>query len=134
VLLPYALGDRIAHLALILNDSLRGLGLGEMAMGWAVVMGALAFMPSLLSGIQFPLLVSLLGRGNAGVGRQLGRAYLWNTFGSISGSLLGGFILVPLGAEGMLAAGGPADRHHVRGFAVASASWQAQQAATMVSA
>lgn len=96
VLLPYALGDRIAHLALVLNDGLRGVGLGEMAMGWAVVMGILAFVPSLLSGIQFPLLVSLLGSGNAGVGRQLGRAYLWNTFGSITGSLLGGFILVPL--------------------------------------
>lgn len=96
VLLPYALGDRIAHLALILNDSLRGVGLSQMAMGWAVVMGALAFFPSLLSGIQFPLLVSLLGRGNAGVGQQLGRAYLWNTFGSITGSLLGGFVLVPL--------------------------------------
>jgi len=107
VLLPYALGDRIAHLALILNDSLRGLGLVPMAMGWAVVMSALAFLPALLSGIQFPLLVSLLGRGNAGVGQQLGRAYLWNTFGSISGSLLGGFLLVPLiGLKGcwMLAA------------------------------
>ena len=96
VLVPYALGDRIAHLALILNANLRGVGLTEMALGWAVVMGALAFLPSLLSGIQFPLLVSLLGRGNAGVGQQLGRAYLWNTFGSISGSLLGGFVLVPL--------------------------------------
>ncbi|MFN0079808.1 MAG: fused MFS/spermidine synthase [Prosthecobacter sp.] len=96
ILVPYALGDRIAHLALILNDSLRGVGLTQMAMGWAVVMGTLAFLPSLLSGIQFPLLVSLLGRGNAGVGQQLGRAYLWNTFGSISGSLLGGFLLVPL--------------------------------------
>lgn len=96
ILLPFALGDRIAHLALIFNDSLRGVGLGEMALGWAVVMGSLAFLPSLLSGIQFPLLVSLLGRGNAGVGQQLGRAYLWNTFGSITGSLLGGFLLVPL--------------------------------------
>jgi predicted membrane-bound spermidine synthase len=96
VLLPFALGDRIAHLALILNDSLRGVGLTQMALGWAVVMGSLAFFPSLLSGIQFPLLVSLLGRGNAGVGQQLGRAYLWNTFGSITGSLLGGFVLVPL--------------------------------------
>lgn len=96
VLMPYALGDRIAHLALIFNDSLRGVGLTQMAMGWAVVMGLLAFLPSLISGIQFPLLVSLLGRGNTGVGQQLGRAYLWNTFGSISGSLLGGFLLVPL--------------------------------------
>lgn len=96
ILLPFALGDRIAHLALILNHSLRGVGLVPMALGWAVVMSALAFLPALLSGVQFPLLVSLLGRGNAGVGRQLGRAYLWNTFGSISGSLLGGFMLVPL--------------------------------------
>ncbi|MFC5455898.1 fused MFS/spermidine synthase [Prosthecobacter fluviatilis] len=96
ILLPFALGDRVAHLALIFNDSLRGVGLGEMAMGWAVIMGLLAFFPSLLSGIQFPLLVSLLGRGNAGVGQQLGRAYLWNTVGSITGSLLGGFMLVPL--------------------------------------
>jgi len=96
ILLPFALGDRIAHLALILNDSLRGLGLAEMALGWAVVMSVLAFIPSLLSGIQFPLLVSLLGRGNAGVGQQLGQAYLWNTIGSITGSLLGGFLLVPL--------------------------------------
>lgn len=96
VLLPYALGDRIAHLALILNDGLRGVGLYEMAFGWAGVMSLLAFLPSLLSGIQFPLLVSLLGRGNVGVGQQLGRAYLWNTFGSITGSLLGGFLLVPL--------------------------------------
>lgn len=52
-----------------------------MALGWSVVMGALAFLPSLLSGVQFPLLVWLLGRGNAGVGQQLGRAYLWNTVG-----------------------------------------------------
>jgi len=96
VLVPFALGDRVAHLALVLNDNLRGIGLVPMAAGWAVVMSLLAFFPALLSGMQFPLLVSLLGRGNAGVGRQLGRAYLWNTFGSISGSLLGGFVLVPL--------------------------------------
>lgn len=95
VLVPYALGDRVAHLALILDSSLRGLGLAELAAGWAVIMGILAFLPSLLSGMQFPMLVALLGRGNAGVGQQLGRAYLWNTFGSISGSLLGSFILVP---------------------------------------
>ena len=90
VLVPFALGDRVAHMALVLNTSLRGLGLTELALGWVVIMSVLAFLPSVLSGIQFPLLVSLLGRGNAGVGRQLGRAYLWNTFGSITGSLLGG--------------------------------------------
>lgn len=95
VLVPFALGDRVAHMALVLNTSLRGLGLTELALGWVVIMSVLAFLPSVLSGIQLPLLVSLLGRGNAGVGHQLGRAYLWNTFGSITGSLLGGFFLVP---------------------------------------
>jgi spermidine synthase len=99
VLIPYALGDKLAYLALILNESLRGFGFVPLVAGWSLVVGLMAFLPSLLSGIQFPLLVSLLGSGNRGVGRQLGQAYLWNTIGSIGGSLLGGFILMPwLGA------------------------------------
>ncbi len=96
VLLPYALGDRVSYGALVINESLRGFGFAPLAAGWFAIIALLIFMPALLSGIQFPLLVSLLGRGNAGVGRQLGRAYFWNTVGSISGSLLGGFVLVPL--------------------------------------
>lgn len=96
VLLPYALGDRVSYAALVINESLRGFGFGPLAAGWFAIIALLVFMPALLSGIQFPLLVSLLGRGNAGVGRELGRAYFWNTVGSISGSLLGGFVLVPM--------------------------------------
>lgn len=99
VLIPYAMGDHLAYLALVLNESLRGFGFAPMLAGWSLVVGIMAFLPSLLSGIQFPLLVSLLGSGNKGVGRQLGQAYLWNTIGSIGGSLMGGFILMPwLGA------------------------------------
>lgn len=96
VLLPYALGDRVSYGALVINESLRGFGFGPLAAGWFGIIALLVFMPALLSGIQFPLLVSLLGKGNAGVGRELGRAYFWNTVGSISGSLLGGFVLVPM--------------------------------------
>jgi spermidine synthase len=96
VLIPYALGDRLAYLSLLLNESLRGFGFAPLVAGWALVVGIMAFLPSLLSGIQFPLLVSLLGSGNRGVGRQLGQAYLWNTIGSIGGSLLGGFVLMPM--------------------------------------
>lgn len=96
VLLPYAMGDRLAYAALVLNESLRGFGFASAALGWTIIVSVLAFVPSLLAGIQFPLLVSLLGRGNDGVGRELGRAYFWNTVGSITGSLLGGFVLIPM--------------------------------------
>jgi predicted membrane-bound spermidine synthase len=91
-----ALGDRIAYLALVLNENLRGFGFAPMVSGWILIMSLIAFLPSLSSGIQFPLLVSLLGSGNKDVGRQLGQAYLWNTAGAISGSLIGGFILMPV--------------------------------------
>jgi spermidine synthase len=51
--------------------------------------------------VQFPLLIALLGEGEADVGRQVGQAYAWNTAGAILGSLAGGFGLLPLlGAPG----------------------------------
>jgi len=96
VLLPYALGDWLSYWALVINESLRGFGFVPLATGWFAIIAALVFMPSVLSGIQFPLLISLLGRGNHGVGREMGRAYFWNTVGSISGSLIGGFVLIPM--------------------------------------
>lgn len=92
---PYALGDRLSYFALVLDESLRGFGFGPQVFAWVVIVAALAFLPALFSGIQFPLLISLLGRGNTGIGRELGRAYFWNTVGSVSGSLLGGFVLIP---------------------------------------
>jgi len=53
------------------------------------------------SGVQFPLLVNLVGRGRHGLGRQLGLVYATNTVGAIIGALLGGFVLLPaLGAVG----------------------------------
>lgn len=96
VILPALLGDGFAFGSLVVNYVTRGFGFGSLVAGWAVIMMAMAFLPSFIAGVQFPLLVSLLGRGNAGVGRELGRAYLCNTAGAIAGSLLGGFVLIPL--------------------------------------
>ena len=96
VILPAVLGDSFAFGSLVVNYVTRGFGFGSLVAGWAVIMMAIAFLPSLIAGIQFPLLVSLLGRGNVGVGRELGRAYLSNTAGAILGSLLGGFVLIPV--------------------------------------
>ncbi len=96
VILPEVMGDDFAFGALVTNYLTRGFGFGPLVAGWTLIVTGLAFLPSLIAGIQFPLLVSLLGRGNTGVGRELGRAYLCNTAGAILGSLLGGFVFIPM--------------------------------------
>jgi spermidine synthase len=94
--LPYALGDRVAILALFLRP------LGAVALFWGQVLAwsmvcFLVVLPAaFVAGIQFPMLVALLGRGKKDVARQIGLAYAWNTMGAIAGSLAGGFGLVPL--------------------------------------
>ncbi|APR82964.1 Hypothetical protein A7982_08313 [Minicystis rosea] len=97
---PYALGDHIAMLALFLRP-LGVTGLAGQALGWAVVTAIVVVPASIVAGYQFPMLIGLLGRGGADLGRHVGLAYASNTFGSIAGSLAGGFLLVPmLGALG----------------------------------
>jgi len=49
-----------------------------------------------VAGAQFPLLIALLGRGRAHVGRDIARATAFNTGGAVLGSLAGGFGLLPL--------------------------------------
>jgi spermidine synthase/MFS family permease len=93
--LPYALGDRLAVLALLLRP-LGGVGLAGLAASWVVVAGLVILPAAFVSGFQFPLLVSLLGSGGRGLGRDVARAYAWNTAGAIVGSLAGGFGLLPL--------------------------------------
>jgi spermidine synthase len=95
IAIPFALGDRIALLA----NSLRGLGpLGfdGHVTAWVIVTSIVIFPAAVISGVQFPLLIALLGRGREDVGRQIGAAYAWNTAGAIAGSLAGGFGLMPL--------------------------------------
>ncbi len=100
VAVPFALGDRLAVLA----GSLRALGafgFVGLSTAWVAVAAIVVFPAAFASGVQFPLLIALLGRGRDGVGRQLGLTYAWNTVGAILGSLAGGFGLVPaLGAPG----------------------------------
>ena len=93
--IPLALGDRIAVLALLLRN-LGGIGFHGYVIGWSVVAGLVVFPAAFLSGLQFPLLISLLGTGRERVARHVGRAYAWNTAGAIAGSLAGGFGLLPL--------------------------------------
>jgi spermidine synthase len=92
--IPLGLGDRVAVLAgrlSIYSDTLM-----QVIGGWLIVMAIVVLPVALVSGLQFPLLIALLGQGRAAVSRQLGMAYAWNTVGAIAGSLVGGFGLMPL--------------------------------------
>jgi spermidine synthase len=92
---PLALGDRVATLALLLRN-LGSVGFHGYVLGWVAVAALTVFPAAFLSGLQFPLLISLLGTGRERVARHVGRAYAWNTAGAIAGSLAGGFGLLPL--------------------------------------
>ena len=95
IALPFALGDRIAHFALMLRQ-LGALGFHGEVLGWALVTAAVVLPAAAVAGYQFPMLIALLGQGSKDVGRQTGSAYAANTAGAIAGSLLGGFGLLPL--------------------------------------
>jgi len=93
--IPFAWGDGIAEIALLLR-SLGALGFRGYLAGWSFVTFVVIFLPAFVSGLQFPLLISLLGKGRRGVAREIGMAYAWNTAGAIVGSLAGGFGFLPL--------------------------------------
>lgn len=95
IAVPWALGDRLAFLAIALR-SLATFGFPGLVAGWTVVAAIVVLPAAFVAGLQFPLLIGLLGRGAHRVGDDVGRAYAWNTLGAIAGSLAGGFGLLPL--------------------------------------
>jgi spermidine synthase/MFS family permease len=95
IAIPFALGDRIAVLANLLR-AVGAEGFGGYVFGWTVVTLIVVFPAAVVAGVQFPLLISLLGSGDENVGHQVGLAYAWNTAGAIAGSLAGGFGILPL--------------------------------------
>ena len=101
IAIPYALGDRVAIVTALLRPLSR-IGFGASVGVWTVV-AAFAVLPAaIVSGIQFPLVIGLYGRGARRVGQDVGAAYFANTMGAIAGSLVGGFGLIPLlGALGV---------------------------------
>ncbi len=95
IAIPFALGDRLAIVANLLR-ALGTLGFYGFVLGWTLVALVVVFPAALIAGVQFPLLIALLGSGGEDVGDHVGRAYAWNTAGAIAGSLAGGFGLLPL--------------------------------------
>ena len=92
--IPFGLGDRLAVLALLLRP-LGTVGFHGHVFAWALISGVVVFPTALVAGIQFPMLIALLGKGSRAVGRHTGLAYAWNTVGAICGALAGGFGLLP---------------------------------------
>jgi hypothetical protein len=71
-------------------------GFNGQATGWAILAMIVILPAAIISGLQFPLLIALLGRGRRDLGRQVGQVTAWNTLGAMAGSLAGGFGLLPL--------------------------------------
>lgn len=94
IMLPYAAGDWVASLANQLRI-LSAMGFGGLTASWAAITVLVVLPAAIISGIQFPLIISLLGRGAKNLGRQTGLVYAFNTGGAILGSLAGGFGLMP---------------------------------------
>ena len=95
IAVPFALGDRLAVLAAHFRDAAASHFLGELG-GWAVITSIVVLPAAFVSGIQFSMLVSLLGQGDKDIGKQVGFAFSFNTLGAICGALAGGFGLLPL--------------------------------------
>jgi spermidine synthase len=94
IALPYALGDSIASVALLLRP-LGQMRFAGLVLGWTIVTAIVVLPAAFMAGVQFPMLIALLGRGRDRVGSHTGLAYAANTGGAIAGALAGGFGLLP---------------------------------------
>ena len=94
IAVPFALGDRIAIFALLLRP-FSALGFHGDIFAWTQVTAIVVLPAAIVAGVQFPLLIALLGKGRQKVGSHIGLAYACNTLGAILGSLAGGFGLLP---------------------------------------
>lgn len=95
LMVPFALGDRLAVVAMLLRP------MGDVSFAWRVAvwiaLTAVVVLPAaVVAGYQFPLLIALLGKGRRQLGRQVGLAYGWNTAGAVAGAIAGGFGLIRL--------------------------------------
>lgn len=95
IAIPYALGDRIAMAAMLLRP-LGTVGFYGHIIAWTALCLIVVFPAAFVAGVQFPVLIALLGQGRKNVGAQTGFAYAYNTIGALIGCLAGGFGFIPL--------------------------------------
>jgi spermidine synthase len=95
LIIPFAMGDKIAEIAIVLHN-FGFYGFWGYVAGWTFICVIVVLPVSLVAGYQFPLLISLLNPKDERFAWKIGLTYGCNTAGSIAGSLLGGFGLMPL--------------------------------------
>src|SRR5256885_17108609 len=65
IAIPFALGDRLALQAMLLR-SLASMGFWGLVLGWTIITLVVVLPAAFIAGVQFPLLIALLGRGREG--------------------------------------------------------------------
>jgi spermidine synthase len=122
---------RLPELAIPLNLELYGLE-PRIRGGTTLLLAFLVMLPScILMGVAFPLTGEARARLQEGFGRAAGDALGLNTLGAIAGSLLAGFVLIPmLGLQrGMLAVSA---LYTIYGaLVIAAAAWPARRAVAL---
>jgi spermidine synthase len=73
-------------------------GLGFSSIQWSnfLIILSLILIPTFLMGAQFPVVMRLVARNLKTLGHHVGTAYASNTVGTIVGSLIGGFLMIPI--------------------------------------
>jgi len=92
----------VASFFTLLIDVLTTFFLGKISLSFSTISGPLVaslilfFVPSFLLGTLSPFSIKLQSlKSKAGIGRISGEVFFWSTLGSILGSLLSGFYLIP---------------------------------------
>ena len=73
-------------------------GLDFSSIQWSnfLIILSLILIPTFLMGAQFPVVMRLVARSLKTLGHHVGTAYASNTVGTILGSLIGGFLMIPI--------------------------------------
>ena len=94
LIIPYAMGDRVAVFAALLRP-LGAVGFHGHVIAWTAICSIVVLPAAVVAGYQFPMTISLFGTEQGQVAKHVALAYAANTVGSIVGSLAGGFGLLP---------------------------------------
>lgn len=94
IAVPFWYGDQIAFWVLQ-QQSQPVATFPAQVWNWFQIGAFVIFPAALVAGFQFPLLIAIAGTGKNNVGKHVGWTFAANTLGAISGSIAGGFFLLP---------------------------------------
>ncbi len=95
IALPFWAGDSIAF-QILNGQTTQAVGFWSQILDWLGVAGLVVFPAAAVAGFQFPLLVAMAGSGREQIAKHVGLTLAANTLGAILGSLIGGFVALPL--------------------------------------